>query len=281
MVAPSRGRAAAQRTYRCVAPGGATRTHGTAAREAATAALLGRLRGPRRRLLRWLLGGAQTFAPLREDALADVGLGWPLLRRKLLTIGARAVASGALPDADAIFWLSLDEARALCRALDAGTPADAGLQARVAERRERFAVQRTVTPPVTLPLKGGATFLGIDFSRFMPAHSQQADGHTFKGIGASPGRVTGRARVILGPGDFQAMRQGDILVTKITTPAWTPLFALAAGIVTDVGGPLSHSSIVAREYGIPAVLGTGVATARVADGATILVDGDAGTVTLV
>lgn len=252
-----------------------------AAREAATAALLGRLRGPRRRLLRWLLGGSQTFAPLREDALADVGLGWPLLRRKLLAIGARAVAGGALPDADAIFWLSLDEARALCRALDTGTPADAGLQARVAERRERYAVQRTVTPPVTLPLKGGATFLGVDFSRFMPAHSQQADGHTFKGIGASPGRVTGRARVILGPGDFQAMRQGDILVTKITTPAWTPLFALAAGIVTDVGGPLSHSSIVAREYGIPAVLGTGVATARVADGATIVVDGDAGTVTLV
>ncbi|MBK8540738.1 MAG: hypothetical protein IPL60_12150 [Ardenticatenia bacterium] len=144
-----------------------------------------------------------------------------------------------------------------------------------------FAVQRTVTPPVTLPLKGGATFQG---RRLQPLHASPfaAGGWPHvQGIGASPGRVTGRARVILGPGDCKAIRHGVILVTKITTPAWTPLFALAAGIVTDVGGPLSHSSIVAREYGIPAVLGTGVATARVADGVTILVDGDAGTVTVV
>ena len=76
------------------------------------------------------------------------------------------------------------------------------------------------------------------------------------------------------------MRHGDILVAKITTPAWTPLFALAAGVVTDVGGPLSHSSIVAREYQIPAVLGTGVATARIQSGQRITVDGDAGTVKL-
>jgi len=76
------------------------------------------------------------------------------------------------------------------------------------------------------------------------------------------------------------MRQGDILVARITTPAWTPLFALAAGVVTDVGGPLSHSSIVAREYHIPAVLGTGVATERLSSGQHIIVDGDAGTVTV-
>ena len=74
------------------------------------------------------------------------------------------------------------------------------------------------------------------------------------------------------------MRQGDILVARITTPAWTPLFALAAGVVTDVGGPLSHSSIVAREYHIPAVLGTGVATGRLSSGQRVTVDGDAGTV---
>src|SRR2546422_5533782 len=68
------------------------------------------------------------------------------------------------------------------------------------------------------------------------------------------------------------MRQGDILVARITTPAWTPLFALAAGVVTDVGGPLSHSSIVAREYHIPAVLGTGVATERLSSGQRVTVD---------
>jgi pyruvate,water dikinase len=77
------------------------------------------------------------------------------------------------------------------------------------------------------------------------------------------------------------MRPGDVLVASITTPAWTSLFAMAAAVVTDIGGLLSHSSIVAREYGIPAVLGTGAATRRITDGARIRVDGDAGTVTLV
>jgi pyruvate,water dikinase len=76
------------------------------------------------------------------------------------------------------------------------------------------------------------------------------------------------------------MKPGDVLVAGITTPAWTPLFALASAIVTNVGGPLSHSSIVAREYGIPAVLGTGVATKRIHSGQRIRVDGKAGTVTL-
>ncbi len=76
------------------------------------------------------------------------------------------------------------------------------------------------------------------------------------------------------------MKPGAILVASITTPAWTPLFALAAGVVTDIGGPLSHGSIVAREYGIPAVLGTGVATKRIHSGQTITVDGSTGVVTL-
>ncbi|HET9922007.1 MAG TPA: PEP-utilizing enzyme, partial [Ktedonobacteraceae bacterium] len=97
---------------------------------------------------------------------------------------------------------------------------------------------------------------------------------------ASPGSVTGPARVIHGPEEFDQMRPGDILVARITTPAWTPLFALASGVVTDVGGPLSHGSIVAREYHIPAVLGTGVATERLSSGQRITVDGDTGTVTL-
>jgi len=76
------------------------------------------------------------------------------------------------------------------------------------------------------------------------------------------------------------MRPGEVLVATITTPAWTSLFAMTAAVVTDVGGPLSHSSIVAREYGIPGVLGTGVATRRIRSGQKVHVDGDAGTVTL-
>lgn len=92
--------------------------------------------------------------------------------------------------------------------------------------------------------------------------------------------MTATARVLYGPEDFGQMQPGEVLVAGITTPAWTPLFAMASAVVTDIGGPLSHSSIVAREYGIPAVLGTGVATKRIQSGQTIRVDGDAGTVML-
>jgi phosphoenolpyruvate synthase/pyruvate phosphate dikinase len=83
-----------------------------------------------------------------------------------------------------------------------------------------------------------------------------------------------------GSDDFTRMRPGNVLVASATTPAWTPLFAMAAAIVTDIGGPLSHGSIVAREYGIPAVMGTGIATRRIRDGQTVTVDGGAGVVTL-
>ena len=118
------------------------------------------------------------------------------------------------------------------------------------------------------------------FGKMMPAGSQDQLGDIIKGVGASAGRVTAPARVLRGPQDFALMVPGDVLVARITTPAWTSLFAMASAVVTDVGGPLSHSSIVAREYGIPAVLGTGVATQRLTSGQRIRVDGDAGTVAI-
>jgi rifampicin phosphotransferase len=118
------------------------------------------------------------------------------------------------------------------------------------------------------------------FDSMMPATTAEQSGDVLSGIGASAGRVTAPARVLGGPQDFGRMRSGDVLVASITTPAWTPLFAMAAAVVTDIGGPLSHSSIVAREYGIPAVLGTAVATRRIPDGEPITVDGDAGQVLL-
>ena len=90
-----------------------------------------------------------------------------------------------------------------------------------------------------------------------------------------------RTRHRQGPRHSGAMRLGAFLITTSTILAWTTHFALAPGIVTDVGGPLSHSAIVAREYGITAVIRMGVATARVADGATVVVDGGAETVTLI
>ena len=122
--------------------------------------------------------------------------------------------------------------------------------------------------------------MGINMAEFTPAAAESQIGNTLKGIGASAGRVTAPACVLAGPEDFGRMRPGDVLVAATTTPAWTPLFAMASAVVTDIGGPLSHGSIVAREYGIPAVMGTGVATRRIRSGQVVTVDGAAGTVTI-
>ncbi len=249
-----------------------------AAREQATQRMRAR-HGLHWRLLRRVMERAQHFAPLREDALADAGLGWPVLRRMLREVGQRLAAARAFDTPDDVFWLTLDELEAAATALDAGHP-PASAHAVIAERRATWERQRALTPPVALPPESGARFLGINFSSMMPARASQPAGDVLRGIAASPGRVTGAARVIHGPDEFAGMQPGDILVARITTPAWTPLFALAAAVVTDVGGPLSHGSIVAREYHIPAVLGTGTATERLANGQRVTVDGDAGTVTV-
>jgi phosphohistidine swiveling domain-containing protein len=251
----------------------------SAARKHATRAMIARLRGLRLTTFQRLVEWAQRLAPLREDALADVGLGWPVVRQMLGEIGQRLVTRKVINTPDDVFWLTIDQLQEAANALDVGQ-LQAGYQASVAERRATWEKERALTPPVALPIKDGARFLGIDFTNMMPARTNQAEGDVLKGIAASPGSITGVARVIHGPAEFDQMCQGDILVARITTPAWTPLFALAAGVVTDVGGPLSHSSIVAREYHIPAVLGTGVATERLSSGQRIIVDGDAGTVTV-
>ncbi len=247
------------------------------ARELAAETMLARRGGLRRRLFKRVLRWAQHCAPLREDALADVGLGWPVLRRMLREVGNRLAAAGAIAERGEVFWLQWEEAEATARALDAGQAAGDHKRA-IAERRESWKREHGVTPPVVLPIKGGGRLFGFDVSHLMPARSRRAAGNLIKGIGASPGRVTGTARVICGPEEFVLMKPGDILVAKITTPAWTPLFALASGVVTDVGGPLSHSSIVAREYGVPAVLGTGEATRRIRSGQRVTVDGSSGVV---
>ena len=96
---------------------------------------------------------------------------------------------------------------------------------------------------------------------------------------ASAGRATGPVRIVHGPHDFAAFRYGDVLVAKATAPAWTPLFARAAAVVTDGGTLAAHASLVAREYAIPAVVATGDATQRLHPGQLVTVDGTAGTVT--
>ena len=241
-----------------------------ARRDRATAQVTARLDPVRRRGFLRLLRWTQAAGPVREDALADVGLAWPLLRRLVLELGRRLVEGGTLAVADDVFWLTRAEIEA-----ELATPTS-GRREQIEQRKAAWRGQRRAAPPQVLP-KGRWTVL---FDSMLPAASETQTGQVIRGIGGSAGKVTGPARVLSGPADFDQMRPGDILVAQITTPAWTTLFAMAGGVVTDVGGPLSHSSIVAREYGIPAVLGTGVATRRITSGEQITVDGDAGTVTL-
>lgn len=122
--------------------------------------------------------------------------------------------------------------------------------------------------PVTAPLP------------HVPAPSHVAAPSTLRGAAGSHGVVTAQARVVRGPADFGSVRPGEVIVCPITDPAWTPLFAVAAGIITEAGGALSHAAIVAREYGIPAALGVVGALERIRDGDRVTLDGSEGTIVL-
>ncbi len=246
-------------------------------RQEAVQAAVDRLGGLRLRLFRWSLRWAQTFALVREDSIFDIGLGYPGLRQMLHELGCRLTAAGAIAEPEDIYWLERAEVERAASQLDRGQALE-DLSGCVTERKAVWHAENQATPPHQLPPKGRV--MGIKTDAFMPTSAEEQTGNVLKGVAASPGQITATACVLLGPEDFAQMHPGDILVAEITTPAWTPLFAMAAGVVTDIGGPLSHGSIVAREYGIPAVLGTGVATQRILSGQTITVDGSGGTVSL-
>jgi phosphohistidine swiveling domain-containing protein len=247
-------------------------------RQQATQAMLEELKWLRLKLFRKLVTPAQKWAPVREDCLSDVGLGYPLLRRMLHELGRRFAQAGVVEQVDDIFWLYQNEVEQTATALDKHDPVERFAE-RIHQRKATWRAEARVTPPPGLPI--GKKILGVfDMEKVGPARTSGQTGDTIKGAGTSPGRITAPARVLCGPEDFDQMKPGEILVAAITTPAWTPLFAMASAVVTDIGGPLSHGSIVAREYGIPAVLGTGVATKRIRSGQLITVDGSAGAVTL-
>jgi pyruvate,water dikinase len=218
--------------------------------------------------LKW----AWDTGPAREDSLADMGMGHTTIRRMLGELGKRFAANGALENADDIYWLVEDEVDELASLLERGAKLE-NFSARADTRKAEWREQMKLTPPPMLPVTSR-------WAKMIPWNRENVSGNVIKGLGASAGKVTAAARVLFSPEDFGRMKQGDVLVAVTTTPAWTPLFTMASAIVTDIGGPLSHSSIVAREYGIPAVLATGVGTRRIQDGQTITVDGSAGTVEL-
>jgi pyruvate,water dikinase len=245
-------------------------------RLAAVRDIQARLKGRRLKSFQKNLARAQKYAPLREDGLADVGLSYPLLRKMLREIGYRFQSAGMIQQIDDIFWLHQEEVEECAIRLDRDGHLD-DLSSVVEQRKMTWRSAQKASPPMMLPqLK----MFGIDLMALKTGGLKKSKGDSLNGVAASPGTITAPACVLHGPDDFSKMNTGDVLVASLTTPAWTPLFARASAVVTDIGGPLSHGSIVAREYGIPAVLGTGTATTRIKTGQMITVDGSVGSVQL-
>jgi pyruvate,water dikinase len=176
----------------------------------------------------------------------------------------RLVDDGVLGDREDVFFLRFDELHDVVRT----GKADDQL---VRERREAFAGHRTLTPPRVLTSDGEALF---------GAHRRDGlpDG-ALAGLAVSGGTVEGRARVVRDISEAE-LGPGDILVTTFTDPSWSPVFVTVGALVTEVGGAMTHGAVVAREYGLPAVVGVEGATRRITDGQRIRVNGTEGYVEL-
>jgi pyruvate,water dikinase len=181
----------------------------------------------------------------------------------VLRLGELLRAAGAIDEAADVFFLKRCELSTPDRVRDA-----------VARRRARWERQRRLPAPLTIGKPLSLLTGSVDAARTSTDHPDGA----IVGHPASPGRASGLVRIVRGPEDFDRFLAGEVLVAMATAPAWTPLFARAAAVVTDGGSLAAHASLVAREYGIPAVVGTGDATLRLADGQLVTVDGGAGTV---
>jgi pyruvate,water dikinase len=212
-----------------------------------------------------------------------------IMRRAAVAAGRRVEHRGRVHDAEHFVDAGLDEMCALVTG--AGGPSADEVAERFTYRTSHTAKDAPMTLGPPAPPPPDATGLPPAMARLMRAvgmamgslfDSSEAphDGDVLRGLGASGGTYEGPARCIRGPHEFDRIAQGDVLVTQSTTEAFNILLPLLGAIVTDSGGLLSHSAIVAREYGIPGVVGTRDATERVSDGARVRVDGTAGEVTV-
>ena len=219
---------------------------------------------------RWHLWKARYFYPFREEVVFWLGGAWPVLRGMANELGKRMVKIGTFNSPDDIYFLrseSIDKAIE-ARAVGNSVPELARVAAEARELRE---ARKRIHPPGAIPID----------QHDNAAATQKLNSPTSNqmiGFAVSPGRIEGEVSVIMSPSDFDNMKPNTILVCPMTTPAWTQLFSHAVALVTDIGSILAHGSIVAREFGIPAVLGLGNVTQRLKSGQRILVDGDAGTI---
>ncbi|MBS2966889.1 hypothetical protein KGA66_27900 [Actinocrinis puniceicyclus] len=243
------------------------RNRGEAGQEDATA-VLRTLPRAKRATLEKIIALYANCSELRETARMSMVTSLWLIRNVVYEVARRLVDEGVLYNADEVAFLEFDDVRAY---LAGGAPASELFErAAIDETRRVYEhYKRLPEPPLS--------FIG----ECDPARRERpaGDGPRLAGLGASPGRVTGRARIIEDlvwqADEFQP---GEILVTRYTDASWTPLFAIAGGVVTDIGSMLSHSSIVSREFNVPSVVNTKHATQRINTGDTITVDGDTGLV---
>ena len=240
-----------------------------AAEHAAFAALAS---SPRRlAAFRRLLADAQHLVPIREEQVGELTAPWPVMRRAVVRIGEAMVERGAIEAVDDVFYLTREE---VLGALEHDGPVT-GID--VAGRKARRAEQAKLVPPLLIGSVNPILRRVWDsFPRVLGADPSATA--LVSGSPASAGRATGSVRVIRDQEQFDELQPGEVLVAPMTAPAWTPLFSRAAAVVTDVGSAAAHASIIAREYGIPAVVGCGDATARLRTGMRVTVDGSTGNV---
>lgn len=200
------------------------------------------------------------------------------LRLPLLALGRKLVKAGAIVEPNDVFFLTFEEASEAARTSEVSYRDRVEVEKALLEHNQRLQPPPFIgAPPDFSQLPPG---LQAFMTYFLGAGMPSVKENVITGKGASSGQVRGRARVIRQLKDGAELEKGDILVCQTTSPPWTPLFAIAAAVVTDTGGILSHSAICAREYGIPCVVATQVATAVIPDGATISVDGTTGKVVI-
>jgi len=230
-----------------------------------------------------LLKAAQSAVGIKEDNHWVIERLFFQMRRLALECGRRLAEAGALETADDVFHLTADEL------LDGGKSGVIlpPVHERVKERKVELEHFSRTPPPmlgIMPPLEladGGPLFRAIMKSDVPGPTGSRGDAQALHGQAGSSGIVRGIAKVVRSLADAGKLQPGDILVAETTMPPWTPLFGIAAAVVTNTGGVLSHCAIVAREYHIPAVVGTGRATQTFHDGQLLEVDGTAGLVRLV